>query len=774
MAIASSHTPRIWPCCSAARVGVVERVAVLAHDAQERLGVLLVSGERAAAVAGDAGRLRVGLAGHHGRDGGCAAAGGVGVVGDGVRHQQRAQVRVAESQGAVGVRVAADRLGRVAGVVDQDLLGGDHGAHAGAEGVDVELLGVVGLDEGEQVQRREVARGVVQEHVLGVGDDSAVRGSGGRYREAVDVFDLEVVDGLRIPVDARRGLHVVAGRPGAAFLERGERMPGFQGNGGQGAAVRQVEPVLWRTAEHQSVVGRHLGQVVGFSGLPCLADLAEHGVSGARVVGDGQRKRSLVHRGERVDADSSLRGEHLGVAGEAARVGCVDPGRVRARVPLVDGRVELHPRVAALVCAFGDPAHQVPCPVRVDDSALAVDGARVPLAVVEHRAHELVGDPDAVVRVLEEDRGVGGTGQRPVVAGIDQCPGLALLLGLAVDEGEDVGMVCVEDHHLGGPAPSSARLDDAGEGVVALHEGDRSRRDAAACDRLARRADCGQVAPGSGAVLEQHALGLRQLEDRLHCVVDAQDEARTALRVVVPPAVEPDGAVERGFLVHEQVGEIVAERLAVVGGGEIAAVLAPPGDGVGDAGDELAHAVLALLGARVPAEVLVGDDVGRLLGPALRDLDAFLPENGLAVRVLDRGGAGLPFDVVVDAARRDVLGERPGEGESGMFRRRCGAAVRSGLCHRFSRFRVRAGAERRARVSGSGVPGVLFRSGSEPTGRVPRHGSRSGACSRPGCPSGVRGSGAAGLCLPLAVTTVHPLARAERRPAINVVVSKSG
>ena len=120
------------------QVGVVERVAVLAHDAQERLGVLLVSGERAAAVAGDAGRLRVGLAGHHGRDGGCAAAGGVGVVGDGVRHQQRAQVRVAESQGAVGVRVAADRLGRVAGVVDQDLLGGDHGAHAGAEGVDVE------------------------------------------------------------------------------------------------------------------------------------------------------------------------------------------------------------------------------------------------------------------------------------------------------------------------------------------------------------------------------------------------------------------------------------------------------------------------------------------------------------------------------------------------------------------------------------------------------------------------------------------------------------
>ena len=175
-------------------------------------------------------------------------------------------------------------------------------------------------------------------------------------------------------------------------------------------------------------------------------------------------------------------------------------------------------------------------------------------------------------------------------------------------------------------------------------------------------------------------------------------QARACLRVFVPAAVEPDGAVERGFLVHQQVGEVVVERLAVVGGGEVAAVLAPPGDGLGDSGDKLLDAVLALVGARVPAEVLVGHDVGRLLGPVLRDIDAFLAEDGLAVRVLDRGRAGFPFDVVVDAARRDVLGERPGEGESGMFRRGCGAAVCSGLCHRFSRFPVRAGAERRAGV----------------------------------------------------------------------------
>ena len=43
------------------------RVAVLAHDAQERLAVGGVAGERAAVVARDPRRLRVRLAGHDAR-----------------------------------------------------------------------------------------------------------------------------------------------------------------------------------------------------------------------------------------------------------------------------------------------------------------------------------------------------------------------------------------------------------------------------------------------------------------------------------------------------------------------------------------------------------------------------------------------------------------------------------------------------------------------------------------------------------------------------------
>jgi hypothetical protein len=43
---------------------------------------------------------------------------------------------------------------------------------------------------------------------------------------------------------------------------------------------------------------------------------------------------------------------------------------------------------------------------------------------------------------------------------------------LAVDELEDVGVLGVEDDHLRGAAGLAARLDDAGEGVEALHEAD--------------------------------------------------------------------------------------------------------------------------------------------------------------------------------------------------------------------------------------------------------------------------------------------------------------
>ena len=163
---------------------VLDRVAVLAHHPQERLAVDGVAGERPAVIAGDPRRLRVGLAGHHRGDRAGVVAAAVAVVGQPARHQQRAEVGVAEAERPVGVAVLLDRLGRVAGVVDQDLLGGDQGAARRLEAVDVELAVV--LDERHQVDRRQVAGRVVEEHVLG----ARVAGvDAGRVRAGVPLVD---------------------------------------------------------------------------------------------------------------------------------------------------------------------------------------------------------------------------------------------------------------------------------------------------------------------------------------------------------------------------------------------------------------------------------------------------------------------------------------------------------------------------------------------------------------------------------------------------------
>jgi len=71
-------------------------------------------------------------------------------------------------------------------------------------------------------------------------------------------------------------------------------------------------------------------------------------------------------------------------------------------MPLVDRRVELHAGITAHVCAFGDRAHQVARLVRIHDFGRVGDSMRFPRAVVEHGPHEVVGDADAVVRVLEK------------------------------------------------------------------------------------------------------------------------------------------------------------------------------------------------------------------------------------------------------------------------------------------------------------------------------------------------------------------------------------
>ena len=167
------------------------------------------------------------------------------------------------------------------------------------------------------------------------------------------------------------------------------------------------------------------------------------GVTEARRV-ELARFRHELHEVDRREIAGRVVEVHVLAAG----VRRVDPTAVRAGVPGVDRRVELHARIAAEVRGSGDHAHEFAGLEGLRGLARG-DVAGLPLGVGLDRPHELVGHAHRVVRVLEENRAVGRAVERTVVARVDQSPGLALLFRLALDEVGHVGMVDVQDDHLG-------------------------------------------------------------------------------------------------------------------------------------------------------------------------------------------------------------------------------------------------------------------------------------------------------------------------------------
>ncbi len=236
--------------------------------------------------------------------------------------------------------------------------------------------------------------------------------------------------------------------------------------------------------------------------------------------------------------------------------------------------------------------------------------------------HEVVGDADGVIGVLEEDGAVGvGVGMRAVVSLGDEGVGLGFFFLLALDEVDDVGMVDVEDDHLGGAASLASGLDDAGEGVESFHEAERAAGGASAGESFGRSAQRGEIRAGAASPLEEHAFGLGESQDGVERIFHRVDEAGGALRarvsgdaefdllrVLVPVPVggvgvgldaiaadvEPDGRVEGRVLADEQVDELVVEGGGVFVSAEVAVFHAPVADGLGDAGDELADSGFAL------------------------------------------------------------------------------------------------------------------------------------------------------------------------------------
>src|SRR4029453_19224617 len=127
---------------------------------------------------------------------------------------------------------------------------------------------------------------------------------------------------------------------------------------------------------------------------------------------------------------------------------------------------------------------------------------------------------------------------------------------------------------------------------------------------------------------------------------DRVDEAGRALRELLETDVEPDGTVERGFLIDEKVLQIVAECLEIVFAREVPLRAGPGRDRVHDAADQLLDALFARGGSNLAAEVLRHHDVGRLLRPEPRNLHVPLFEDELPFLIADDRRPHLPLDLV--------------------------------------------------------------------------------------------------------------------------------
>ena len=137
--------------------------AVVANDLEHGLAVVLVMG-KGAHFGGHFRRRGIGLAAHQRRDGAAKGPPSFRIIGNASRHQIAADVGEAQAQGAVFVAQFGDPVGRELGHHHRYLKGHGPQSDGVLESVYVEAFVFVG--ERHQVQGRQIACRVVQEHVF--------------------------------------------------------------------------------------------------------------------------------------------------------------------------------------------------------------------------------------------------------------------------------------------------------------------------------------------------------------------------------------------------------------------------------------------------------------------------------------------------------------------------------------------------------------------------------------------------------------------------------
>ena len=590
--------------------------AVVADDPQHGVAVGGVAGE-GAHEARHLGRGGVGRAGHDGADGGGDRPSALAVVAQARRHQQRAEIGVAQAQRAVLVGQFGDPARGVLRHHHRDL---EHdGPQPGRMLQRPDVERTVGIAEAHQVERRQIARRVVEEHVL----RARIRGvDASQFRAGVPVVDRGVV--------LHAGVGGVPGRFGDAVPQRlRAHRPGDLAGGALGEL-----PLAVGLDRLQEAVG-DAHRVVGV--------LARHGEIGFRLpigVEGGEFDVAIALAGELDDPLDVVLGQ-FGLAGR-------DDLAAQLDVLLgVEGAVVLDAALEAgahhgVEMAVGEP--------RAGDE-------RGDLLLLEH----LPGDEVLDVGMVDVDRHHLG-----------RAPRRAARL-----DGARRAVADLEERHQARrlaaarqPLAFAAQRREVGAGAGAILEESRLAHpeihDAALVHQIV------------GDALDEAGVRLRPFVGRRGGIGDAVaviDEPMALAGTVdavgpVQAGVEPLRRVGRADLRRQHVAMLVIEGASVFLAVEVAALPSPVGPGAGHAMENLAGVLLAavarlvgqlgqcrLVGRRTPqpfrhivlgdldqarghagaAEILLREHVGCDLRPVGRHVDALQLKDDRTVGIADFG-----------------------------------------------------------------------------------------------------------------------------------------
>ena len=141
---------------------------MLPHHFQKRIAVIRVPSERTTVVTGDSCRLGIRLTSHQRCDRRRIVPSLVVVIRHTAGHQQGSQIGIAEPKWSVVMAIFFDRRCWIARVINDHFLRRRERTDRGAEGLDIKVVYTI-LPLGQklhEVQRREVARRIIEKHVL--------------------------------------------------------------------------------------------------------------------------------------------------------------------------------------------------------------------------------------------------------------------------------------------------------------------------------------------------------------------------------------------------------------------------------------------------------------------------------------------------------------------------------------------------------------------------------------------------------------------------------